>query len=181
MTGLDIALRLVVAACATAGISLLVFPLVDEGRLEDERQAETLVCGLDVLTPQLRDASLRVAFETDLPPAAVAALLQRFPADVYGLNYDTGNSAALGYNPLEEVRALSGRIYNVHIKDRRRWGPSVPLGMGDADLPTAIRLLREAGYAGNYILQTARAPDGDHAGALTRARDLLLSWLEPVR
>lgn len=171
-------LRAVVEASAAARVGLLVIPLVDEGRLEDERQEEALVRGLETLAADLRDACLRVAFESDYSPEAAAALLRRFPDNLYGLNYDTGNSAALGYDPDEEVRALGGRIFNVHIKDRHRRGPSVPLGTGDAALPTVIRLLCKVGYVGNFILQTARAVDGDHAGALRRARDLVLSWLE---
>jgi len=32
--------------------------------------------------------------------------------------------------------------------------------------------LSRAGYAGDFILQTARAADGDHAAALSRYRDI---------
>ena len=37
--------------------------------------------------------------------------------------------------------------------------------------------LSQAHYAGNYVLQTARASDGDHAGALVRYRDMSVEWL----
>ena len=91
-----------------------------------------------------------------------------------------GNSAFLGYRPGEEIRAYGSRIVNVHVKDRIQGGSTVPLGEGDADLSGVIKALRSCGYAGNLILQTARAADGDHAGALCRYRDMVADWLLDV-
>jgi hexulose-6-phosphate isomerase len=73
---------------------------------------------------------------------------------------------------------LHPRIVNVHVKDRLRGGGTVPLGDGAAQLGAVFELLRRAGYAGDYILQTARAADGDHAGALARYRDLVAHLVE---
>jgi len=54
----------------------------------------------------------------------------------------------------------------------------VPLGAGNADLAKTIRLIERSGYRGQYILQTARAADGDHAGALAGYRDMTVGWIE---
>ena len=70
---------------------------------------------------------------------------------------------------------------NVHIKDRVRGGTTVPLGTGAADLPRAMKRLRASGYRGRYILQTARAADGDHAGALARYCGMVRAWLAEAR
>ena len=66
----------------------------------------------------------------------------------------------------------------MHVKDRLLGGTTVPLGTGAADLAKAIRLIEQSGYRGQYILQTARAADGDHAGALARYRDMTVRWIE---
>ena len=50
-------------------------------------------------------------------------------------------------------------------------GTTVPLGAGAADFDTVFAQLARLGYQGNFILQTARAADGDHAGVLSRYRD----------
>jgi hexulose-6-phosphate isomerase len=50
------------------------------------------------------------------------------------------------------------------------------LGTGNADFPEAFAALRKAGYAGHFILQTARAEDDDHAGAVARYRDMTQAW-----
>ena len=68
-------------------------------------------------------------------------------------------------------------MFNVHIKDRLRGGTTVPLGTGNADFGRIFAALARTGYRGNYILQTARATDGDHAGALERYRDMAAGWL----
>jgi hexulose-6-phosphate isomerase len=100
---------------------------------------------------------------------------------VFGINYDSGNSAALGYDSAEEISAYAARILNVHVKDRLFGGTTVPLGTGAADLAKTIRLIELSGYRGQYILQTARANDGDHAGALARYRDMTVRWIEDAR
>jgi L-ribulose-5-phosphate 3-epimerase len=66
----------------------------------------------------------------------------------------------------------------VHVKDRLRGGTTVPLGAGAAELAKVIRLIETSGYRGQYILQTARAADGDHSGALARYRDMTVRWIE---
>lgn len=171
-------LKALIDACAEAGVVSLVIPLVDNGRVESDTQEEDLRRGLLPLTPVLRDAGLRVVFESDFPPQKLREFIETFPEDAYGVNYDTGNSAALGYDPREEIERYGARIWNVHVKDRRRRGTTVPLGTGNADLPTVLRLLTRCGYAGSYILQTARAADGDHASVLRRYRDMVVSWLQ---
>ncbi len=170
-------LKGLIDACAQSGIVLLVIPLVDNGRLVNEAQEDALRQGLVPFTPTLRDSGVRVVFESDFPPQRLREFIDTFPPEVYGLNYDTGNSAALGYDPREEIERYGARIWNVHVKDRRRGGTTVPLGTGAADLPTVFRLLVRSGYAGDYILQTARAAHGDHAAALGRYRGMVASWL----
>jgi len=167
----------VAEASAAIGISLMVMPLVDAGRLEDLRQQDTLVAFLKGQTDFLLQHGLRVAFECDFAPTDLARFIGRLDSPVFGINYDIGNSAALGYDPIDEIAAYGDRVVNVHIKDRVLGGTTVPLGAGNADFVTVFSALARAGYAGNYILQTARAVDGDHAGVLCRYRDMLVSWL----
>lgn len=167
----------VIAACADLGIRYIVFPLVDDGRLEDERQEDSLIAGLKDAAPMLRDG-MKVLFESDYPPSRLRDFIARLPSAYFGINYDIGNSAALGFDPVEEMEAYGERIQNVHVKDRALHGTTVPLGTGNADFPTVFRELKRRKYTGNFILQTARATDGDHASALRRYRDMVVAWLQ---
>ena len=37
-----------------------------------------------------------------------------------GVNYDTGNSASLGYDFEDEMNAYCKYILNIHVKDRKK-------------------------------------------------------------
>ena len=82
--------------------------------------------------PHLQRHGVRVAFESDFEPARLAALMTGLPEPSFGVNFDMGNSAALGWPPADEVPLLAARILNVHVKDRPRAGTTVPLGQGEA-------------------------------------------------
>ncbi|MCP9796849.1 sugar phosphate isomerase/epimerase [Cyanobium sp. Lug-B] len=163
-------------ACAEVGIQMIVVPLVDNGRLENEQQEEALLAFMLTQADLFRALGLRIIFESDFAPSELARFIGRLPADAFGVNYDIGNSAALGYNPSEEFAAYGSRIVNVHVKDRALGGTTVPLGTGNADFPTVFRLLREVAYTGYLIMQTARARDDDHAGALRHYMAQIEAW-----
>ena len=171
-------LDLVLTSCHTLGIEFVVIPLVDNGKIETVEQEEALLRVLLARSASLSKQGVKIVFESDLPPSALALFIAKLPAAVFGINYDIGNSASLGYDSAEEITAYAPRILNVHVKDRLRGGTTVPLGTGAADLGKAIRLIERSGYAGPYILQTARAANGDHAGVLARYRDMTVRWLE---
>ncbi|HQT25707.1 MAG TPA: TIM barrel protein [Burkholderiales bacterium] len=167
----------VLSACAETGISMIVVPLVDNGRLENVDQEDLLVDFLENLSGFLSEHGLRVIFESDFGPGDLGRFIARLDPVLFGINYDIGNSAALGFDPSDEFDAYVHRIVNVHVKDRKLGGTTVPLGTGDADFDAAFSGLAAARYRGNYILQTARASDGDHGGVLSRYRDMTADWL----
>ena len=170
-------LAAVIDACGDLQASTVVWPLVDDGRITDPADEEHVLRIVERLAPSLRSQGVRIAFESDYGPAVLKRFIARFPPDIAGVNYDSGNSASLGFDPDDELTAYGDRVINVHIKDRMRGGGSVPLGTGAADLPRVARRLIAAGYRGNYVLQTARATDGDHAGTLVRARAVIAPLL----
>jgi len=171
-------LKDVADACTAMGISMVVLPLVDNGRIDNDEQEEVLITVLDKLTGFLDKHDLRIVFESDLDPEKLACFIERLDPDLFGINYDSGNSAAMGFEPTEEFDAYGHRVANVHVKDRLSGGTTVPLGSGDTDFKGVFSSLAKVGYKGNYILQTARADDGDHAGKLCHYRDLTAEWMD---
>jgi hexulose-6-phosphate isomerase len=166
----------VVDACGKLGARYVVVPLVDNGSLETARQEVELRDGLLPLTPALCDLHIKLVFESDFAPRRLAAFIEQFPPAAFGINYDIGNSAALGFDPAEEIGCYGARIGNVHVKDRVLGGTTVPLGEGNADFPKVFHALKRVGYCGDFILQTARAADGNHAGVLCRYREMVRNW-----
>lgn len=164
-------------ACIAVGISMMVVPLVDNGRLDNIEQENALVTFLQSQAGFFAEHDLKVVFESDFGPSELARFIGRLDPSLFGINYDIGNSAALGFNPADELAAYGHRVVNIHIKDRVLGGTTVPLCTGNADFETVFAALARVGYAGNCILQTARAADGDHAGVLCRYRDMAADWL----
>ena len=168
----------IVKACAAIGIKILVLPLVDNGRLENANQEDDLVGFLVRQSNLLLENDLKIVFESDYVPQELARFIARLDTTIFGINYDIGNSAALGYNPLEEMAMYGSRIANVHVKDRLHGGNTVPLGAGNANFDTVFKALAQNNYQGKFILQTARASDGEHVKTLCVYRDMTIEWIK---
>jgi len=164
-------------ACSALRIEMIVIPLVDDGCLENSQQEDRLVDFLLSHEKPFEQKNIKILFESDFEPLNLKRFIDRLPSDSFGINYDIGNSAALGFEPRDEFAAYGSRIVNVHVKDRVRGGTTVPLGSGSADFELVFSELKNAKYFGNYILQSARAGDGDHAGVIAKYRDMVLDWV----
>ena len=167
----------VLNACHAAGIKTVVVPLVDQGSLANKAEEDMLIQFLRGRVEDLRRLGLCVAFESDLKPIELAAFIDHFPPNSFGINYDIGNSASLGFNPSEEFASYGTRIVNVHVKDRHLGGNTVGLGDGDANFDAVFAGLANLRYSGNLILQTARDPVGDHLPSLVRFRNMTVDWM----
>lgn len=155
---------------------ILVIPLVDNSSIFDSNCLKIVKLFFTELIPEMSKYNLRIAFESDFTPKKLAEFIGEFDINYFGINYDIGNSASLGFNPTEEFKAYGTRIINVHVKDRKLSGNTVPLSEGDADFPRIFRLLHEENYRGNLILQTARSKEGRDAEVLVKYKRLVEDW-----
>ena len=164
-------------ACNAIGVSHIIVPLVDDGRLESQSQEDTLIEFLIDTHPFLEEQKLSIIFESDYEPKNLERFIGLLPAPVFGINYDVGNSAALGLDPVEEFQSYGHRILNIHIKDRKLGGATVPLGSGNVNFESVFDQVFKSNYKGLFILQTARATNDDHLEVLCFYRDMVQSWL----
>ena len=171
-------LKNIIQSCSNLGIKFIVVPLVDAGSIESAEQEEVLLNHLEKITPFLKACNVQLLFESDLEPQPLKEFIAKLPEDSFGINYDSGNSAALGYNPTEEFSAYGDRVLNVHIKDRVLGDTTVALGTGNTDFDAVFKGLASINYKGNLILQTARASDDNHDGVLDQYSKMLHGWVE---
>jgi L-ribulose-5-phosphate 3-epimerase len=164
-------------AAANVGVTMLVIPLVDNGRIENYEQEKRLLGFLKENSRLFELYRMKIIFESDFEPINLARFIDYLEPEIFGINYDIGNSAALGFDCKKEIKEFGHRIDNVHIKDRVLGGTTVPLGSGNAKFNEVFDGLAKNSYKGNFILQTARADDGDHIGAIEKYRDMVLSWI----
>jgi len=160
---------------------ILVVPLVDNSSLLDSSSVKIVENFFKDLIPEISQNKLQIAFECDLNPEKLSEFISKFDRNYFGINYDIGNSSNLGFNPTEEFKAYGSRIINVHVKDRKLNGTTVPLGEGDADFIGIFRLLHEENYQGNLILQTARSKEGKDTEVLVKYKKLVEQWWEEAK
>lgn len=165
-------------SCYEVGIFILVVPLVDNGRLDNIEQENELIEFLESQESYFLLHKIKIVFESDFNPKELARFIERLNPNVFGINYDIGNSAALGFDPSEEFSKYGKRIMNVHVKDRMLGGTTVPLGTGNADFRMVFSELSKADYKGNFILQTARAVGEEHAEILSSYHNQTIMWIQ---
>jgi L-ribulose-5-phosphate 3-epimerase len=163
-----------IGRCAVAGIGRVVLPFVDAAAPSDAARSRDLVTAVSRAFDQAEQHGTELHLETSLAPQEFAQLLGRLDHPLVWVNYDSGNSASLGYDPREEFSAYGARIGSFHIKDRLYGGGTVPVGDGDTQLDLVFGLLGQLGYDGDAILQVARGRSGEElqwtADNVTRLR-----------
>ena len=138
------------------GVRYIVLPFVDASSLQSSQEVEGLLAVLKSVIPVAERAGVELHLETDLQPATLVTVLESVSHTLIRANYDIGNSAALGHDPVEELTLLGPWLGSVHVKDRVLGDGTVPLGTGAADFPTCFRLIGAASFRGPFILQAAR-------------------------
>lgn len=152
-------LKELVRRAALLGIRRLLLPVLEEAEISNDAEEHELVTALRECFPIAENFGMELAIESNLEVERYRSLMEALGHPLAKIYYDIGNRAAMGYPLKEEIRELGRWISGVHVKDRKRSGPSVPLGEGDADFADCFRTLHEIGFQGPYILQTARRGD----------------------
>jgi L-ribulose-5-phosphate 3-epimerase len=131
-------------------------PFVDASSIKNEFEKNELISCMQEAFELAKEIGMKISLETDLNPKDFKELLDRIGLNHAQANYDIGNSASLGFDPVEEIDAIGNRILNVHVKDRKLGSTTVPLGTGDADIKLSLSKLSEINYLGGITMQAAR-------------------------
>ena len=142
------------------GVKDIVIPCVDQSSMKNQDALDRFINNLKPMIEIAEDKKINLSLETDLPPNIFLNLLNAFKSKVVTVNYDIGNSAALGYDSTEELNTYGERISDIHIKDRIFGGGSVFLGQGDADFDSFFKRLKDFDYNGPFIMQAYRDDEG---------------------
>ena len=134
-------------------------PFVDNSSIKNDKEKQEFIDAMQDAFMLAKDLDIKISLETDLSPLAFKELLEEIGLDFIQANYDIGNSASLGFDPEEELDAYGQRILNVHVKDRKLGGTTVPLGTGNANLDLVFKELNEINYSGGITMQAARGDD----------------------
>ena len=134
-------------------------PFVDNSSVKNDNEKQEFIDAMQDAFKLAKDLDIKISLETDFSPIAFKELLEHIDLDFVQANYDIGNSASLGFDPKEELDAYGQRILNVHVKDRKLGGTTVPLGTGNANLDLVFKELNKISYSGGITMQAARGDD----------------------
>ncbi len=157
---------------AALGVRDIVVPCVDNSSLENEDDKISFIAVMADIAPKAGAKGMNLSLETDLGPAEFADLLERIGSKSVTVNYDTGNSASLGFDPNEEFAAYGAQITDIHIKDRALGGGPVELGAGACNFDAVFAWLAASDYQGPLIMQAYRDDEG------VRVFQSQLNWLQ---
>jgi hexulose-6-phosphate isomerase len=153
----------IIRTMPTLGATHLVVPFVDQTSLLQNRIPRGMVKEVE---------GIQICIESDLPPNEFADFVLEFESEAIGINYDIGNSAAMGYNWRQEFEKYWTLINLIHVKDRIRGGASVRLGDGDAEIIEILNFVKEMNFAGPISIQAFRDFEG------LAAFDAQFEWLK---
>jgi L-ribulose-5-phosphate 3-epimerase UlaE len=145
---------------AELGVKELVIPCVDQSSLLNENDFNRFIHNIQPIVELATLYNINLALETDLHPIIFGQFLDLLPYNNITVNYDTGNSASLGFNPIEEFSIYGNRISDIHIKDRKLNSGSVFLGTGDVKFDLFFDALKSISYKSPFILQVYRDDEG---------------------
>ena len=146
-----------IESCNKLKIEFIVIPLVDNGSLKNLKEEFFFIDICKNLSNFIKKNKVKIIFESDYNPKKLKKFISKFDKKIFGINYDSGNSAGLDFNINDEFNLYGDRILNIHIKDRIIDGKTVRLGEGNANIKKLFKKLMNINYKGNLILQTARS------------------------
>ena len=152
----------VIQCCKKMAINYIVVPLVDNGSITNKKDEKNLLSSCKYIFKYLRGSNVKIVFESDFSPKKLKKFITKFDKRYFGINYDVGNSAGLNYEMDDEFKLYGKYIYNIHIKDRLKYGKTVRLGNGNTNFLNLFKNLKKIKYGRKLILQTARSKSDRH-------------------
>jgi L-ribulose-5-phosphate 3-epimerase len=139
--------------CKILGIKYIVIPLVDNSSLNGKIEENKVIIFFNKIEKILQKNKVKILFEIDYQPKKIKNFLTKFDQNLFGINYDSGNSTALNYKFQNEMINFK-YIKNIHLKDRKVNGVSKRFGEGDTNFSQIFSFLKKKKYKGNLILQS---------------------------
>lgn len=147
-------LKELIEKASDIGVNLILIPVLEEAEIKKEADIDVLCQVVDAVSEKLEKYNVRLGLETELCAEEYLALIKKINNKNVGIYYDAGNCASKGYDMYKDMIILKDYIFNIHVKDRMKDGPSVFLGKGDTNFKDGIPYLIENKFEGNFILQT---------------------------
>ena len=145
---------------AYIGVMNVVIPLVDESSIKDCFENNELIESFNKVMHIFEEFNIEASFELDLPPKDIITFINNIDSENAKVNYDSGNSASLGYSMHEELSSYGHLINDIHLKDRTLNGGPVLFGSGEVDFRVLFDYIYKTKFSGPIIMQSYRDDKG---------------------
>jgi len=135
--------------CSELGGTVALLP--GAAALDDPAAVEAYLRSLRELASTAAELGVRVGIETGYSGAETRDILSQVGSPWVGDYFDTGNAAGRGRDPVAEIRARHGLMFQMHVKGVRGAG----LADGTVDLAGVAQAIAETGYDGWLMLETS--------------------------
>ena len=157
-------------------------PTIGDSEENLDPRAATLIQSLEILAAHGDRVGTRLAIASSDDPERQAALLDRLPEGLIGIDLDPAGLLSSGHDPEDAAAGLGQRILHVRANDAVRelaTGASAkaietPLGRGSVDLPALLARLEEHDYHDWISVERTEGdnPSADLANAISYLRAL---------
>lgn len=159
-------LKTIIINTQKIGIKFIILPILENSSLKKPNEEKLFIREIKNLAKYLNHKSYFL-IESDYNPKKLLNLIKKMDTSKVKINYDTGNSAHLGYH-FNKEKIYFKYVKNIHLKDKTQKGLSVPLGSGKVNFKKFFLMLKKLKYKGHFSLQTARSKTGDHMNEILK-------------
>jgi sugar phosphate isomerase/epimerase len=133
---------------------VLLLPFFGKWAIQNQDEGNAVGDALREIAPEAEKAGIILGLEDTISAENNVRIVDRSKSKQVSVYYDTGNSAAAGFDVVKEIRWLgSDRICQFHLKDNPHY-----LGEGTISFPRVIEAIREIGFTGAANLETDTHP-----------------------
>ena len=140
---------------AEMGARTILIPVLEVSELRTNEERDDLLLSLQRPLEVAAQHDVMLGLEMELPCEQYVGIVRLKPHRNLGIYYDVGNATAAGYDPASDLRAIGRHLVGLHLKDRRRNGPTVPFGEGHTDFAAVVKALKQIEYSGTLVLEAA--------------------------
>ena len=146
--------------CKSLEIPRVGISFEDNSSIFNEEHREEAISSVTECIRVAEDSGIVLTMETSLYDFNLKEFFNRVSSPNLKVNFDLGNSCALGEDSPNVIRSIGDLIGGIHIKDRNRFfGSTVPLGEGGVDFRACFEAIKSINYTGPFVVQGARGDD----------------------
>lgn len=145
-----------VRACRDVGGAGILLPYFEREHLDITADEQAwLVDEMKQCAPTAEECGVTLCLETSFSAGQLKAICEAVGSERVGVYQDLSNAIHFEQEPVATLRALGGHVKLVHVKDTDQ----SLLGEGRVDMPGCAAALREIGYSGWMVFETAPQDD----------------------